>query len=214
MGPNSREDGLVLERFVVGPMEVNCYVVSDADTKETCVIDPGADPARIKKFLDKNSLDLKFIINTHGHADHIGADGYFDSPVYIHSLDEDFLHDRQKNLSGPFAFFIKAPRVTTTLTDGEDVMLGGLTFKVIHTPGHTPGSISLKLEDVIFTGDTLFAGGIGRTDFAYGDEAMLLKSIRERLLVFPDSTIIYPGHGDSSTIGEERSSNPFLSAFL
>ena len=201
---------LILKKLVVGPMEVNCYIVADPVTKNACLIDPGADPDRIKNLLDREKLDLKFILNTHGHGDHIAANGYFNSPIYIHRLDSDFLMDIEKNLSNMFGFPIISPKATKLLEDKDKIYLSGFELEVIHTPGHTPGSISIKLDDIIFTGDALFHDGIGRTDFSYGDERILIKSIKEKLLVFNDDTIIYPGHGESSTIGEEKNSNPFL----
>lgn len=191
-------------------MAVNCYVVADGASKDACIIDPGADPDRIKNFLKRESLNPKFILNTHGHGDHIAANGSFGCPIYIHRLDGIFLTDPEKNLSEMFGFPIVAPPASRLLEDKERISLSGLELEIIHTPGHTPGSISIKLGDSIFTGDALFAGGIGRTDFDYGDERVLLKSIKERLLVFGANTIIYPGHGEASTVGKEKSSNPFL----
>jgi len=202
-GPKSNMD-FILKRFIVGPMGVNCYLVADPVTKEACLIDPGADPETIKNYIAKNGLELKFIIITHGHGDHIAANGYFKAPIYIHRSDADFLADPAKNLSKYFLFAVTSPKASRLLEDGDIARLGGLTFTVIHTPGHTPGSISLKLDGVIFTGDTLFCSGVGRTDFEYGDEAALYRSIRERLFSQADDTVIYPGHGDSSTIGAEK----------
>ena len=204
------EDRFFLKRFVVGPLAVNAYLLADPATKEACLIDPGADAGVLKDFINKNKFILKFIINTHGHGDHIGANGNFAVPICIHSLDKDFLTDPSKNLSPLFMFNIKSPPAARLLEDGDDLELGSLKLRVIHTPGHTPGSISLELDGIAFTGDTLFNGGIGRTDFDYGDEAALLESIQKRLLVLRDDTIIYPGHGEPSTIGAERETNPFL----
>ena len=204
------EDGFFLKGFVVGPLAVNAYLLADTATKEACLIDPGADDRKIRDFVKKNGFDLKFIINTHGHGDHIGSNGSFGIPIYIHSLDKDFLLDPDKNLSRIFMFGITSPAASRLLKDGDTVELGSLKLKVLHTPGHTPGSISLVLDGIAFTGDTLFKGSVGRTDLDYGDEEALLKSIKNKLLVLPDDTVIYPGHGDSSTIGEERESNPFL----
>lgn len=200
----------IVEKYVVGPMEVNSYVLADPDTKDACVIDPGASPGKIKDYLEANGLNLKFIINTHGHGDHIAANGYLGVPVYIHRLDEDFLTDPAKNLSGFFGFLIKSPRAGRLLEDKDRIVLGNLSLEIIHTPGHTPGSVSIKAGDIVFTGDALFRGGIGRTDFDYGDEELLVRSIKEKLLTLDDKTVVHPGHGDSSTIGEERDSNPFL----
>jgi glyoxylase-like metal-dependent hydrolase (beta-lactamase superfamily II) len=185
-------------------MEANCYIVADKNTKEAAVIDPGGDGARIKRALEKHGLTLKFVINTHGHGDHIGANSNLGAPIYIHRLDGDFLSDPRKNLSQVFFFSIKSPKAERLLEEGDRITLGGLTLEVIHTPGHTPGSISLKVDGSLFTGDTLFRAGIGRTDLPDGDEGLLLKSIKEKLLVFDDATTVYPGHGDETTIGEER----------
>lgn len=206
-----QQNNFILHKFVVGPMAENCYLVADPVTKDACLIDPGADGPSIKKIIDKNAYNLKFILNTHGHGDHIAANGYFGSPVYIHESDKDFLTDPDINLSRMFFFSIKSPPASRILHDGDIIGLGSLKLEVIHTPGHTPGSISVKLNGIVFTGDTLFCGGVGRTDFSYGDETKLFNSIHKKLLVLPDDTVIYPGHGDNSTIGEERRSNPFLS---
>jgi len=209
MNPNASA-AFFLKSFVVGPMAVNCYLVADPVTKEACLIDPGAGPSGIKECIRKNGFNLKFIINTHGHGDHIAANGAFDAPVYIHRLDKEFLKDPNLNLSSSFFFKVTSPEASRFLEDGDGVDLGSLKFKVMHTPGHTPGSISLVLDGIAFTGDTLFRSGVGRTDFDYGDEGELFKSINEKLLTLSNDTIIYPGHGDASTIGEERQSNPFF----
>ena len=185
-------------------MAVNCYLLADPSTRDACIIDPGADAKRIANFMQANGFNLKFIINTHGHGDHIAENRYFDKPIYIHRLDKDFLTDTEKNLSKMFLFRIISPKADRLLEDGDRIPLGTLGLEIIHTPGHTPGSISIKAGDVIFTGDCLFAGGVGRTDFSYGDEALLLKSIKEKLFKFDDATVIYPGHGEASTIGKER----------
>jgi len=199
-----------IKTLVVGPLATNCYIVSDGVRGDACIIDPGADPARIKDVLRKEALTPKFIIITHGHGDHIAANRALDIPIYIHALDGDFLADPGKNLSRMFMFGITSPKASRLLEDGDVIKLGDIEFKVLHTPGHTPGSISLAADGVVFTGDALFAGSIGRTDLEYGDEHALISSIKEKLLVLSDDTVVYPGHGESSTIGEERSSNPFL----
>jgi len=195
---------------VVGPLEVNAYVAADPVKKEAFLIDPGGDPGRIKRFLDRNGFTLKFIINTHGHGDHIAANGFFKAPVYIHRLDADFLADPEKNLSATFGFPITSPGASRLLEDGETLAAGDMKMEILHTPGHTPGSISIRMGGAVFTGDALFRGSIGRTDFSYGDEELLIESIKNKLLVLDDDTVIYPGHGEPSTIGEERRSNPFL----
>ena len=152
----------------------------------------------------------RFILHTHGHFDHIGADNEFGLPVYAHRLDAELLRSPKKNLSDFFSSSFQVKAEIHILEDKETVSLDELSLEVIHTPGHTPGGICLKSGNVIFTGDTLFAGGIGRTDFPGASEERLIQSIEERLMGFPDETMIYPGHGPSSTIGRERKRNPFL----
>lgn len=199
-----------METFIVGPLAVNAYVVACPISKEALVIDPGADPVRISRFIKKNGLDLKFVINTHGHGDHIGANGSLGAPVYIHELDADFLTDASLNLSGAFGFPIVSPAASRLLKDNDNIRLGGLDVEIIHTPGHTPGSISVKIGGAVFTGDALFKTSVGRTDFPYSSERALIESIKKRLLALDDETVVYPGHGEPTTIGEERRSNPFL----
>jgi len=201
---------MLVKRFVVGPIAANCYVLAHPGTKEACLIDPGADPETMKGFLKKEKLELKFIINTHGHGDHIAANGSFRVPIYIHSLDKDFLTDPDKNLSSMFFFRLKSPEASGLLKDGQILALGGLSLEILHTPGHTPGSISIKVGNAVFTGDTLFRSSVGRTDLDHGDEKKLYESIRGKLLTLDDDVLVYPGHGDASTIGEERRTNPFL----
>jgi glyoxylase-like metal-dependent hydrolase (beta-lactamase superfamily II) len=201
---------MLVKRFVVGLFAANCYVLADSGTKDACLIDPGAEAELVKNFLKKEGLRLKYIINTHGHGDHIAANGSFQVPIYIHSLDKDFLTDPDKNLSSMFLFRLKSPEASGLLEDGQILGLGGLKLEVLHTPGHTLGSISIKVENVVFTGDTLFRSSVGRTDFDYGDEKKLYESIRGKLLILDDHVMVYPGHGDPSTIGDEKKSNPFL----
>lgn len=206
---------MILERVVVGPMETNCYILGDEKTQEAVVVDPGDDYPKIKRCLDKYKLTAKVIINTHGHIDHIGANDYFNLPIYIHTLDKDYLMDPQRNLSFFFSSSTSFKSKVYPLEDKDIVGIDRIKLRVIHTPGHTPGGISLILDEggnhkSIFTGDTLFSGGVGRTDFPYASESELFKSIKERLLVFSDDTNIYPGHGPFSTLGEEKRNNPFL----
>lgn len=202
---------MLLKKIIVGDLEENCYVIADEKTGNAIIIDPGDDYERIRGFIDKNKLTPRFIINTHGHADHIGADDKFNLPVYIHKLDAQCLSDPSRNLSyftgAPFGLSI--PKVNL-LENGDIIKLDSLSLEVLHTPGHTPGGICLKIDNVVFTGDTLFFGGVGRTDFPGSSEQQLLISIRDRLLGLHDETIIYPGHGPSSTIGNEKRRNPFL----
>lgn len=208
---SQRPSSFEVKRFVAGPIETNCYLVWDTSTSDACLIDPGGEAEKISDFIDEKGLRLNFIINTHGHGDHIAANSDFRVPIYIHQMDKDFLTDPGKNLSGAFLFPFVSPAASRILKDGDKIKLGTLSMEVMHTPGHTPGSISIVLDDVVFTGDTLFAGSVGRTDLEYGSEDALFKSIRQKLMPLADDTVIYPGHGPESTIGEERDNNPFIS---
>jgi len=201
---------MIFKAITVGGLEVNCYILADDDTKEAIIIDPGSDPDIIKRHIARKELKPLFIVNTHGHADHIGANKFFDLPVLIHELEKDFLIDSRKNMSAAFGFEILSPKASRLLKDGDEIEVGALRFKVLHTPGHTPGSISLKVDSVLFTGDALFHEGIGRTDLPGSSGPQLLESIKNKMLILPDKTIIYPGHGPSSTIGHEKKNNPFL----
>lgn len=207
--PCLRAPAMVI-KLSVGPMECNCYIVSCDASREAVVVDPGADPQKIRQALRKHSLTPKWTVNTHGHADHIGANGALGLPVLIHALDAEYLTDPAKNLSAMFFFSVVSPKAARFVSDGDAIEFGRSSMTVIHTPGHTPGSISLRMGGFLFSGDTLFCGGVGRTDLPHGDEALLMKSIREKILPLSDCTLVYPGHGPDTTVGEERRSNPFL----
>ena len=201
---------MTIDIIPVGQMQANCYVLAGCLTKNAILIDSGDDYGRIASFLRKKGLKPQIIIHTHGHIDHIQADSEFGLPVYVHELDVELLKDPNRNLSGFFGAPFSLKSGIREVKDLSDISLDDLTLQVIHTPGHTPGGICLLSQNVVFTGDTLFAGSVGRTDFPGASEKQLIKSIKERLLVLPDETIIYPGHGPASTIGQERRNNPFL----
>ena len=195
---------MILKTIVVGPNQTNCYIAGSKAAKEAVIIDPGADTALIKKAISEAGLTAKYIINTHGHADHIASNKDFKLPVLIHKLDSDFLKSPRKNMSMFFGHWITSPAAERFLEDGEKINIGDLTLEIMHTPGHTPGGISIKVGSVVFTGDTFFKDGVGRTDLPGSSEKDLYNSIKNKLLVLKDDTAIYPGHGPASTIGEER----------
>jgi glyoxylase-like metal-dependent hydrolase (beta-lactamase superfamily II) len=201
----------MIKKVAVGGLETNCYIFADLDNKEAALIDPGGDgEGVVESEIKRYDLKLKCIINTHGHGDHISSNKKFKAPIYIHKLDAEFLENSELNLSAAFGFAIKSPPASRLLEDGDIIEIGEFSLKVIHTPGHTPGSISLLTDGIVFTGDTLFMGGAGRTDFAYGSDEQLISSIRNKLLVLDEKTVIYPGHGPSSTIGKEKRENYFI----
>ncbi len=206
---------MLVRCLTVGPMMSNCYLVWCEETREALVIDPGADGRRILAEIRKELLEVRYIVNTHGHADHIGANREVKeatgAQLLIHAEDAPMLTSPNMNLSLYLGVPVKGPAADRLLQDGEEIAVGkGVFLRVIHTPGHTRGSICLQGEGVIFTGDTLFAGSVGRTDFPGGSYKELLASIKEKLLCYEDSYVIYPGHGPSSTLEYERKHNPFL----
>lgn len=201
-------------RIPVGIYAANCYIVYSESTKDGIVVDPGGDVDDILKIVEENNLKIKYIVLTHGHADHIGGviglRNALNIPVMIHECDGEILVDGNKNLSNIMAMGTIEINSDILIKGGEIIEFGDLNAEIIHTPGHTFGGISIKIEDSIITGDTLFAGSIGRTDLLGGDYNTIIDSIKNKIMVYPDETIVYPGHGPSSTIGKERVLNPFL----
>lgn len=207
---------MFLKRLVVGPLETNCYLIACKKTKKAAVIDPGGEEEvdLILKNLQNNDFNLEYIINTHGHIDHIAGNKVLKEKtkamLLIHKLDAPMLSDVNKNFSIFMGKKRCSPPADSFLEEGDEISLGKLKLIIIHTPGHTPGGICLILNNIVFTGDTLFTGGVGRTDLPGGSYQDLQKSIKEKLLVLSDDKIIYPGHGPDSTIGEERRTNPYI----
>lgn len=205
---------VLLKTLVVGPLQTNCYVLVCEATGQCAVVDPGAEGKRILDLVNKQRWQVKYIINTHGHGDHIGANGVVKegtgASLLIHQNDASYLSDPNKSmlsLLGDKSVNLAADRL---LHHGDKLEVGELTLDIIHTPGHTLGGISIKIGKVLFTGDTLFAGSIGRTDFPGGSLTQLLASVKERLFCLEEDVVFYPGHGPSSTIGEEKIYNPFF----
>ncbi|MEW6006792.1 MAG: MBL fold metallo-hydrolase [bacterium] len=196
-----------LKTFCVGDYETNCYLIFDKNN--AILIDPGGREEQILYFLYSHKLLLKYIINTHGHIDHIMGDDEIrketKAELLIHFKDKEMLSNPLLNLSGFFGSSMKFKEATRTIKEGEIITLSDISLKVMETPGHTPGSISLISDDAIFCGDTIFSNGIGRTDFPGGDHKTLINSIK-KLLNFPDNTILYPGHGNPITIKEAKCS--------
>ncbi|MCF8009805.1 MAG: MBL fold metallo-hydrolase [Clostridiales bacterium] len=205
---------MILERMSVGPMESNCYIIGCEETKEVAVIDPGDEEERIIDCIKQLEVKCSKIILTHGHVDHIGAlekvQQATGAKVYIHEDDAEMLKDPSKNLSQFMGFDIRYDGVDFLLKDTEKISVGNIDLEVIHTPGHTPGGICLKVGETLITGDTLFAGSVGRSDFPGGNHNTLIQSIKTKLLHFSEKTRVYPGHGPASSIEMEKRSNPFL----
>lgn len=206
---------MIFEGFSVGPMDSNCYILGCEKTLQAVVVDPGDEGRKILKRLEELKLKCTTIILTHGHVDHIGAlkevQSATGASVMIHTGDADMLTSPSRNLSAFMGGSIKLKEADRLLNDGDIIEVGTLKIKVMHTPGHTLGGICLEAEGRLITGDTLFAGSIGRSDFPGGNHNQLIASIKSRLLDYPPQTQVYPGHGPASTIGSEIKHNPFLS---
>jgi glyoxylase-like metal-dependent hydrolase (beta-lactamase superfamily II) len=208
---------LIIKELVVGPLMANCFICGCSKTKEAVVIDPGGDADTILLSLADSKLKVKYIINTHGHFDHVSANGKMKAAtgadILIHPLDAPML----EKLSSNAAFFgvsvENSPPCDQTLEEGDTVSFGDITLKIIHTPGHTPGGISLYTNGIVFVGDTLFAGSIGRTDFPGGDFNTLISSIKTKLFNMEDDMRVFSGHGPETSIGVEKRHNPFVGQF-
>lgn len=202
---------MIIEKLELEPYGSNCYIVGDESKKEGIIIDPGAGANQILKRVEELGLEIKLILLTHRHPDHIGAlvevKEATGAEVAIHSDDGGPLRTHW----GPDTSPQPPPSPDRLLNGGDSIDIGDLHFVVLHTPGHTQGDICLLGEGVVFTGDTLFNFGIGRSDLPGGDGNQLMDSIHTKLMVLPDSTVVYPGHGPHTTIGTERQGNPFLS---
>jgi hydroxyacylglutathione hydrolase len=208
---------LMTKMFEVGMLATNCYVVNCRETLQAAVIDPGfvssSEADEIITYIKSNNMELKFIINTHGHPDHSCGNAAikdaFQVPICIHQDDAYMLGESGINTARYFGYNCVSPAVDIILHEGEYLKLGDVTLKVLHTPGHSFGSVSIIGETEIFTGDALFAGSIGRTDFPGSSEVEMQRTLK-KLKQLPDYFTVYPGHGPKTTIGEEKRVNPFL----
>jgi glyoxylase-like metal-dependent hydrolase (beta-lactamase superfamily II) len=207
-----------IETIVVGEFQVNCYVLYNDLGGPAVVIDPGGDPEEIIAFLSGARLRVTHIINTHGHGDHIAANGPLQevfpaAKICVHPRDAHMLTSAAANLSLAFGLNMTSPAADVMLEGNTEIALLGVQFAVEHVPGHSPGSICLVPKcapHMAFVGDTLFAGSVGRTDFPGGNSGLLYAGIREKLLVLPDDTVVYSGHGVPTTIGQEKRFNPYV----
>ena len=205
---------MILMRLIVGPLQVNCYILADEKTKEAVVIDPGDDAQDLLNIIRSKDLKVKYIVNTHAHFDHVGANRDLQeatgAEILLHEADASLLN---ASTDQAVMFGMKAPSSPPAdryLKHGDLVTAGEVSLKVLHAPGHSSGGICLLEDGIVFSGDALFAGSIGRTDLPGGDLMTLIDSIKSNLLTLPDDTRVFPGHGPDTTIGAEKKENPFL----
>jgi glyoxylase-like metal-dependent hydrolase (beta-lactamase superfamily II) len=200
--------------LVVGPIQSNCYIVGCERTREAAVIDPGGDADQILITLAKDKLRCLYIINTHGHFDH-SADNkrlkeVTGAQLLIHPADAPMILN-QSTGGGMWGFHVdNSPPPDRYLEEGDIITFGDISLKVLHTPGHSPGGISLVTDKIVFVGDTLFAGSIGRTDFPGGNHEGLIRHVRNKIFTLGDDVVVYPGHGPKTTVGREKKTNPFF----
>ncbi|MEE8392013.1 MAG: MBL fold metallo-hydrolase [Anaerolineae bacterium] len=206
---------MLLHSIAVGITQTNCYIVGCEETREGVVIDPGGHPSRILKSIEESGLTIRYVLNTHCHFDHMGANAEIvaatGAPLALHPAELPMLQAR----GGADLFGVPvnaSPMPDLELEPDQVLKVGALRFQVLHTPGHSPGSLTfyLEKEKVAFDGDVLFAMGVGRTDLPGGDWDTLARSIRDALFTMPDETVLYPGHGPKTTVGQEKQSNPWV----
>jgi glyoxylase-like metal-dependent hydrolase (beta-lactamase superfamily II) len=213
---SAERDAMLLMRRVVGPLQVNCFIVADEKTKEAIVIDPGDDAQDILRMIKDKGLKVKYIVNTHAHFDHVTANRELKeatgAELLLHEGDAPLLatipqHAKMFGMTAP-----SSPPADRYVKHGDVLTAGEVSLKVLHTPGHSPGGICLLGDGFVFTGDALFESSIGRTDLPGGDLMTLINAIKEHLMTLPDDTQVFCGHGPVTTIGAERRENPFLNA--
>ncbi|HWR59004.1 MAG TPA: MBL fold metallo-hydrolase [Thermodesulfovibrionales bacterium] len=207
---------MIIRSIAVGPLESNCFIIGDENSKKAMVVDPGDEPDRIMGELEKEALSLAFIVCTHAHFDHVGAVSDIrtetGAKVVVHR-DELEIYRAARDMAAFWGYDLEPlPEPDLLVDEDDEIRVGDLTFRVMHTPGHSPGGLCLFGEGIVITGDTLFAGSVGRTDFHGGDMTKLKQSF-DRLMTLPPETKVLAGHGPASTIGRERSDNFFMNLF-
>jgi len=207
---------VILKMLVVGPIQANCFILGCERTSLAAVIDPGGDVDKILMALAKDKLRCVYIINTHGHFDHAGDNKRLKevtgAQLIIHRADAPMILQQGASGAGWGMKVDNSPPPDRTVKEGDVITFGDISLKVLHTPGHSAGSISLATDKMVFVGDTLFAGSIGRTDFPGGDYDALIRNVREKIFTLGDDVVVYPGHGPKTTVGREKKTNPFFAS--
>lgn len=207
-------EGLLVKQLSVGPLQVNCFLVACRKTHQAMVVDPGEEGGRILQLADREGLTIGTVVNTHCHFDHIGANRQVveatGAQLMLHAADLPLLQNARNHAQVYGLSVASSPDPDRLIDQGDSFLVGEQSFRVFHVPGHSPGSVCLLGGGHLFVGDVLFAGSIGRTDLPGGDFDLLVEGVRERLFTLPDETIVHPGHGPDTTIGQERRHNPFV----
>lgn len=205
---------MIIEQLEVGPIMANCYVLGCEESKEGVIIDPGGDADRILKKIERHGLTIKFIVDTHGHFDHVGANRKLKdatgAPILIHSGDAPMLSQLTAAAASFGLTAENSPAPDRLLSEGDIITFGNYALRVIHTPGHSPGGIALYTDGHVFVGDTLFSGSIGRTDLPGGDYETLIKNVETKIFSLPEDTKVHCGHGPDTTVAREKRYNPFF----
>jgi glyoxylase-like metal-dependent hydrolase (beta-lactamase superfamily II) len=207
-------NSIQIHTLVLGFLQTNCYILADQASREGIVIDPAAEGARLVQWIRSHHLKVGQVLLTHGHYDHIGGVGFLKNELgvklWIHEKDAEMLGNPDINLSSLLENEGVSYRADGFLEEGQSFKLGTGQIDVVHTPGHTPGSVSFASDHFVIAGDTLFRNSVGRTDFPYGSASQLIETIRTKLFTFDDDVVVYPGHGPKTTIGREKRENPFV----
>ncbi len=205
---------MILEILVVGPLAVNCFIIGCDSTREAVIIDPGDETDQILEIVNQKKLKVKYILLTHGHVDHLAAAKSLKAKLDVKLLmHKDDLALVQNAPTQAAMFGLPDPGVPSAdqyVEEGDKISVGKLEFKVLHTPGHSPGSVTYFINEKLFVGDLIFSGSIGRTDLPGGSYEQLIQSVKNKIFSQPDSTDIYPGHGPATTVGTEKATNPFF----
>ncbi|MCR4601071.1 MAG: MBL fold metallo-hydrolase [Clostridia bacterium] len=204
-----------IKLFYTGPMPVNTYLCADEESKQAFIVDPGAVSKPLESYIAANEYEIKYIVLTHGHGDHIGGvlhykELYPEAKVVANTKDDYLFQDSRENMAVQFVGYPVTFRADIYVYDGDKLEVGPMELTILETPGHTPGGISILVGNVVFCGDTLFAGSIGRTDFTGGSYRDLINSVKTKLFTLPDDTFVLPGHMRQTTIGHEKKYNPFF----
>ncbi len=205
---------MLFHRFILGDMVTNCYLIADEETKNAVLFDAPAQSDKILDYIEKNGLSLKKVLLTHAHFDHILAleeiIAKTGAELILHKEEEQYLKDPNLNLAGSYWSGLNLPNADKLVQHGDEILLDSIKIKVMHTPGHTVGSVCYLIDDLLISGDTLFSGSIGRFDFPLGSFEDEIRSIKEKLMILDDDVKVYPGHGFSTTIGKQRKENPYI----